>query len=207
MSPWKRADKAFGFGFFVGVASFYQGNRNNTDFSSSGQMLFAGCCGLFVGLIAYLAAVAYYAAQRKPESAIQPSTTKSHNQSGLVWVVGMVDAVAAKLQTSGYKGESREAVMETFAKEARKVLAERVGNASATGSEQSPAPVMRASPVNARAGDIDFYNSGGKAVAYISADDNLTIYLWSGKPCAYLDDGDIYGFNGKHLGLMPFGNS
>ncbi len=36
----------------------------------------------------------------------------------------------------------------------------------------------------------------------------LTIYLWGGKPVAYLsaesDDGfHVYGFNGKHLGWFP----
>jgi TPR repeat protein len=37
----------------------------------------------------------------------------------------VVDAVALKLQASGYKGESREAVMETFAKAAREELVRR----------------------------------------------------------------------------------
>src|SRR5688572_26881952 len=42
--------------------------------------------------------------------------------------------------------------------------------------------------------DINLYDSAGKAVAYIAADQGLTIYLWSGKPCAYLVEEDIYGF-------------
>lgn len=57
----------------------------------------------------------------------------------------------------------------------------------------------------ARDEDIDFYDSAAKAVAYIAADKDLTIYLWSGKPCAYLDNEDIYGFNGKHLGWFRSG--
>lgn len=65
LSPWKRADKAFAFGFFVGAVSFYQGNRNNPDFSSSGQMLFAGILGVFCGLVTYLVAVVYYASKGK----------------------------------------------------------------------------------------------------------------------------------------------
>jgi len=79
----------------------------------------------------------------------------------------VVDAVALKLKASGYKGESREAVMAEFAKEARnEILTENSGNvARFSGNEQRTAPFVRASPVTARAGDIDFYNSGGKAVS------------------------------------------
>jgi hypothetical protein len=52
--------------------------------------------------------------------------------------------------------------------------------------------------------EISLYNSNGNAVAYIATEDDNTIYLWNGKPVAYLfSDGDdihVYGFNGKHLG-------
>jgi hypothetical protein len=48
--------------------------------------------------------------------------------------------------------------------------------------------------------EISLFNSNGEAVAYIAVDDDLTIYLWSGEPVAYIDDEDVYGFNGKHLG-------
>jgi hypothetical protein len=61
MSPWKRAEKAFVIGCFVGIVSFYQGNRNNPDLSSSDRMLLAGILGVVVGLVAYLVAVVYYA--------------------------------------------------------------------------------------------------------------------------------------------------
>jgi hypothetical protein len=51
---------------------------------------------------------------------------------------------------------------------------------------------------------ISLYNRQGNAEAYIDPGDDNTIYLWSGKPVAYLANGDhnvnIYGFNGKHLG-------
>ena len=51
--------------------------------------------------------------------------------------------------------------------------------------------------------EISLFNAQGKATAYIA--EELTIYLWSGKPVAYLDKDQaggfhIYGFNGKHLG-------
>jgi hypothetical protein len=61
------------------------------------------------------------------------------------------------------------------------------------------------SNVAARDVDIDLYDSAGKAVAYIAADQEITFYLWSGKPCAYLDGQDVYGFNGKHLGWFQSG--
>lgn len=57
----------------------------------------------------------------------------------------------------------------------------------------------------AKAGEVDLYGSTGSAVAYIAADNDMTVYLWSGEPCAYLDDEDIYGFSGKHLGWFRSG--
>ena len=53
--------------------------------------------------------------------------------------------------------------------------------------------------------DMDFYDSRGRAVAYIAVDRDLTIYLWTGEPVAYLDDDSVYGFNGKHLGWFKSG--
>ena len=56
------------------------------------------------------------------------------------------------------------------------------------------------------------FDSNGTPVAYISlAEDQPVIYMWSGKPVAYLESsnsGDgysIYGFNGKHLGWFVGG--
>ena len=56
--------------------------------------------------------------------------------------------------------------------------------------------------------EISLFDSSGKATAYIS--ENLVIYLWSGKPVAYLVEDKaggfhIYGFNGKHLGWFVSG--
>ena len=50
--------------------------------------------------------------------------------------------------------------------------------------------------------EISIFDKSGNAQAYISKD--LTIYLWSGEPVAYLNNSNdlwhVYGFNGKHLG-------
>ena len=46
------------------------------------------------------------------------------------------------------------------------------------------------------------FNKRGDLVAYISDDYNETIYLIDGSPVAYLyEQGHVYGFNGRHLGL------
>jgi hypothetical protein len=59
----------------------------------------------------------------------------------------------------------------------------------------------------AQSGETALYDSTGTPVAYIA--DDLTIFLWSGKPVAYLYRGnrgtDVYGFNGKHLGWFEKG--
>ena len=56
--------------------------------------------------------------------------------------------------------------------------------------------------------ETTLFDSRGRAVAYVAED--LTIYLWSGKPVAYFDRDSgsglhIYGFNGKHLGWFSRG--
>ena len=48
--------------------------------------------------------------------------------------------------------------------------------------------------------EFSLYDSRGKVAAFIDPEDDATIYLWSGKPVAYLDKNSVYGFNGKHLG-------
>ena len=69
--------------------------------------------------------------------------------------------------------------------------------------------------------ETTLFSSSGDAVAYIALSKELmgeeqTIYLWSGKPVAYLvrvfyllDKDtvkyDVYGFNGKHLGWFFHG--
>lgn len=52
--------------------------------------------------------------------------------------------------------------------------------------------------------EISLYDSQGNAIAYIDTEDDNTIYMWGGKPVAYLyavtGAVHIYGFDGKHLG-------
>ena len=46
----------------------------------------------------------------------------------------------------------------------------------------------------------------GTPIAYISYDEENTIYMWDGRPVAYLEPNrTIYGFNGKHLGWFESG--
>jgi hypothetical protein len=57
--------------------------------------------------------------------------------------------------------------------------------------------------------EFSLFDSKGHPVAYVGRD--LTIYLWSGTPVAYLTEDDlsdgfhVYGFNGKHLGWFASG--
>lgn len=54
--------------------------------------------------------------------------------------------------------------------------------------------------------EISLFDSKGAPVAYVDTDDDdLTIYLWAGKPVAYVSGDNIYGFNGKHLGWWEKG--
>jgi len=59
------------------------------------------------------------------------------------------------------------------------------------------------------ADETALFDSHGRAAAYIAEDS--TIYLWSGKPVAYLypdtgqDGFHVYGFNGRHLGWFVRG--
>ena len=58
--------------------------------------------------------------------------------------------------------------------------------------------------------EVTLFDGRGKAQAYVAMGDEMTIYLWSGKPAAYLDRDSaggfhIYGFNGKHLGWFVGG--
>lgn len=58
--------------------------------------------------------------------------------------------------------------------------------------------------------ETSLFSSTGDAVAYIALSDDLTIYLWEGKPAAYLTEDSagghhVYGFNGKHLGWFVNG--
>jgi hypothetical protein len=61
--------------------------------------------------------------------------------------------------------------------------------------------------VNAK--ETTLYDSQGNARAYIDYDEDATIYLWNGKPVAFLEnDGNdmcIFGFNGNFLGWYEGG--
>lgn len=53
--------------------------------------------------------------------------------------------------------------------------------------------------------EVALYDYGGTPVAYVSTDDDRTIYAFNGQPLAYLDGEKVYGFNGKHLGWFEDG--
>ncbi|MBU2630387.1 MAG: hypothetical protein KKE61_17380 [Proteobacteria bacterium] len=60
-------------------------------------------------------------------------------------------------------------------------------------------------PAKSITDEIALFDSSAQATAYIA--EELTIYLWSGKPVAYLEENaaggfHIYGYNGKHLGWL-----
>jgi hypothetical protein len=63
--------------------------------------------------------------------------------------------------------------------------------------------------LNLNAQEITLFDSQGNARAYIDYNEDATIYLWNGKPVAFLqNDGSdicIFGFNGKFLGWYEEG--
>ncbi len=72
------------------------------------------------------------------------------------------------------------------------------------GTKSESSPEVK-TPSATDSNDLDFYDSRGRAVAYLAADSDLTIYRWAGKPVAYLDEENVNGFNGKHLGWLKSG--
>jgi hypothetical protein len=52
--------------------------------------------------------------------------------------------------------------------------------------------------------EITLFNKNGKPVSYI-ADDGETIYLWDGRPVAYLSEGKVYAWQGRQLGWFHNG--
>ncbi len=46
--------------------------------------------------------------------------------------------------------------------------------------------------------ETTFYNIHGDPIAY--SENGIDVYLFDGKPVAYIDDTSIYSFDGKHLG-------
>jgi hypothetical protein len=56
-----------------------------------------------------------------------------------------------------------------------------------------------------RADEVSLYDSKGDAVAYVDIDDDMTIYLWSGKPVGYLEKGSVWAMDGTNLGWFKSG--
>ena len=50
---------------------------------------------------------------------------------------------------------------------------------------------------------IDFYSKSGESVAY--TEDEQHIYLFSGRPVAFLSGDAVYSFSGKHIGWFEDG--
>ena len=74
---------------------------------------------------------------------------------------------------------------------------------------RTAAIVLAFAPQLAHAADVPLLDSSGERIAYI-ADSDSTIYLWEGRPVAYLradsaGGDDVYGFNGRHLGWFVNG--
>lgn len=60
-----------------------------------------------------------------------------------------------------------------------------------------------------KAQEVTLFDSNGDARAYIDYDEEATIFLWNGKPVAFLEnDGSdmcVFGFNGNFLGWYEDG--
>lgn len=50
---------------------------------------------------------------------------------------------------------------------------------------------------------MKFYNKFGDPILY--SEDNIHLYLFSGKPIGYIHDNKIYNYIGKHLGWLYMG--
>jgi len=48
------------------------------------------------------------------------------------------------------------------------------------------------------------YNRSGRAIAYID-DDGKSIYLYSGKPVAWISGDSVYSYSGRYLGWIQYG--
>lgn len=51
---------------------------------------------------------------------------------------------------------------------------------------------------------LTFYDIRGKAIAYLD-DDGQSIFLYNGKPVAWLSDESVYAYSGRHLGWFEDG--
>jgi hypothetical protein len=52
--------------------------------------------------------------------------------------------------------------------------------------------------------EITLFNKNGKPVAYI-ADDGESIYLWDGRPMAYVSEDKVFDWTGRQLGWFNNG--
>ena len=52
--------------------------------------------------------------------------------------------------------------------------------------------------------EITLFNKNGKPVAYL-ADDGETIYLWDGRPAAFVAGDKVYDWNGRQMGWFTNG--
>jgi len=52
--------------------------------------------------------------------------------------------------------------------------------------------------------EVSLFNKNGKPVAYI-AEDGESIYLWDGRPAAYVAGDQVFGWNGKQVGWFTNG--
>lgn len=50
---------------------------------------------------------------------------------------------------------------------------------------------------------MSFYDREGKAVAY--AEDDVHLFLYSGRPVGYIVEGSLYSFPGRHAGTIRSG--
>ncbi len=50
---------------------------------------------------------------------------------------------------------------------------------------------------------MDFFDNAGKAACFLP--DGKTLYLWDGKPVAYLREDRVFGFSGRFLGWLERG--
>lgn len=50
---------------------------------------------------------------------------------------------------------------------------------------------------------LEFYSDTGTAICFSGDDEHL--YLWNGRPVAYLSRGRVYAFNGRQLGWFENG--
>jgi hypothetical protein len=53
--------------------------------------------------------------------------------------------------------------------------------------------------------ETTLFDCAGYPVAYVADDSDNSIYLWSGDATAYVHEGRVFGFNGRHLGFFVDG--